>query len=89
MNNIFTLDRDFGAFAYYTLPIKNVIFNFKGAISTGEGRNIATTDKGLCYTGRLEVLPFGKFKDKGDYFEGDLLRESKPKLSIAATWAKK
>lgn len=88
INSIFTLDRDFGAFAYYTLPVKNVIFNFKGAISSGEGRNISTTDKGLCYTGRIEVLPFGKFKDKGDYFEGDLLRESKPKLSIAATWAK-
>lgn len=88
VNNIFTLDRDFGAFAYYTLPLKKVIFNFKGAISSGEGRNISTTDKGLCYTGRIEVLPFGKFKDKGDYYEGDLLREPKPKLSIGVTWAK-
>lgn len=88
VNNIFTLDRDFGAFLYYTMPVKKLIVNVKGAISSGEGRNISTTDKGLCYTGRVEVLPFGKFKDKGDYFEGDLLREPKPKLSIAATWAK-
>ncbi len=88
VNNIFTLDRDFGIFMYYSLPIKQVFINFKGAISEGEGRNVTTTDKGLCYTGRVEVLPFGKFKYKGDYFEGDILREPKPKLSIGATWAK-
>jgi hypothetical protein len=29
------------------------------------------------------LLPLGKFANKGDYFEGDLERETKPKLSLA------
>jgi phosphate-selective porin OprO and OprP len=55
----------------------------KGAISSGEGRNVASTDRGLNYTGRIELLPLGEFKNRGDYFEGDLEREEIPKISLA------
>jgi phosphate-selective porin OprO and OprP len=85
-NGVFTLDRDFGFFAYYTFPSKGKAqYQLKGAISTGEGRNPSPGDNGLSYTGRFEVLPFGKFKNGGDYSEGDLEFETSPKLSLAVT----
>lgn len=80
------VDRDFGIQAAYT---ENVFKNFytvlRGAVSTGEGRNIVSTGTGLAYTGRVEMLPFGLFEKFGDYFEGDLLRERTPKLSAGFT----
>lgn len=83
VNNALTLDRDFGIFINYANKIKNFHFIIKTAISSGEGRNILNSDKGLCYTGRIELLPLGEFSENGDYFEGDIFREAKPKLSIA------
>lgn len=86
-NGVFTLDRDFGFFGYYTLPTKGTSqYQLKGAISTGEGRNPSPGDRGLSYTGRFEYLPFGKFKNSGDYSEGDLEFEEKPRLSIGVTY---
>lgn len=84
VNSALTLDRDVGLFANYTYaPSSKFALKFKTAISSGEGRNIIKTDRGLAYTARMEILPFGEFTDKGDYFEGDLIREPKPKLSLA------
>jgi len=88
VNATFNIDRDFGVFAYYNKKIgETFVWELKGAVSTGEGRNILKTDNGLAYTGRVELLPLGKFTNKGDYFEGDLERETKPKLSVAATYS--
>jgi len=96
VNGAFTLDRDAGLFGTYRLNLgKKTYLLFKGAISSGEGRGIANTKEfsntvapngGAAYTGRVEFLPFGEFANKGDYFEGDLEHEPKPKLSIAATY---
>ncbi len=83
VNSTFTIDRDFGLQFAYQNNISTIAYVLKGAISTGEGRNSVNSDAGLAYTGRLEILPLGKFTNKGDYFEGDLVRESTPKLSIA------
>jgi phosphate-selective porin OprO/OprP len=55
----------------------------KTAITSGEGRNSVGSNSGLAYTGRLELLPLGDFTDGGDYFEGDVAREEKPKISLA------
>lgn len=85
-NAAFNLDRDFGLFAYYNQPTGQGVFNFKGAISTGEGRNITRTNQGLAYTLRAEWLPWGDFDDNGDYFEGDLEFEPQPRISLAATY---
>jgi phosphate-selective porin OprO and OprP len=79
----FNIDRDFGFQAVYNNDIGNFHYMLKGALTAGEGRNVFSTDKGLAYTGRVEVLPFGKFTNGGDYFEGDLEREPTPKLSLA------
>lgn len=82
VNATYTLDRDFGFFTSY----EKEYFALKGAITSGEGRNSNKSDKGLNYTGRVEILPFGKFSKGNDECEGDLARESKPKLALAASY---
>lgn len=83
VNVSFNIDRDFGFQAVYSNNFGNIHYLLKGALTSGEGRNVFSTDKGLAYTGRVEILPFGKFTNGGDYFEGDLEREPSPKLSLA------
>lgn len=83
-NAAFTLDRDVGLFAYWTIPAGSQLLQLKGAITMGEGRNPVVGNNGLCYTGRLEWLPLGAFKNSGDFSEGDLEMEPRPRLSIAA-----
>ena len=80
VNSTFTIDRDFGLFLSYD----KTYFRLKGAITSGEGRNSTKSDKGLNYTGRVEVLPFGKFTGDNEDWEGDLEREKTPKLVLAA-----
>jgi phosphate-selective porin OprO and OprP len=87
VNAAMTIDRDFGIKAYYHNKIGEMDYHFKGAITTGEGRSVNTTDNGLAYTGRVEILPFGSFTGGGDYSEGDLEREPKPKISVAAGYS--
>lgn len=88
VNGAMTIDRDFGLKAYYHDKIGEMDFHLKGAISTGEGRSVNSTDDGLAYTGRVELLPLGAFTGEGDYSEGDLEREPKPKISIAAGYSR-
>lgn len=83
VNARFTLDRDFGFFGHYTT--KYVIF--RGSLTSGEGRNSDLSNYGLAYTGRVEFLPFGQFTSENDYQEGDLEREEKLKVSVAATYS--
>src|SRR5690606_40765860 len=61
VNATFNVGRDFGIKAYYTPKIGSVPVQLKGAITTGEGRVVNTTDDGLAYTGRAEFLPLGAF----------------------------
>lgn len=82
VNSEFNIDRDFGVQVYYRNKIQGFNYVLRGAISSGEGRNFNGAEGGLAYTGRIELLPFGEFTNNGDYFEGDLAREQRPKLSI-------
>ncbi|WP_244525935.1 porin [Sphingobacterium wenxiniae] len=82
VNANFNIDRDFGLTFHLNKKIAHMPIHAKAAISTGEGRAVNTTDDGLAYTGRLEFLPLGEFTNDGDYSEGDLEREKKPKLSL-------
>jgi phosphate-selective porin OprO/OprP len=82
VNSTFTLDRDFGFFGSY----EKEYFALKGAITSGEGRNSNKSDKGLNYTGRIELLPLGRFTKGNDECEGDLAREQTPKLALAASF---
>lgn len=85
VNARLNIDRDMGIQAHYTNHVNDFHYAIKGAVSSGEGRNFITTDEGLAYTGRIEVLPLGKFEGKGDYSMGDLEREETPKLSVGLT----
>jgi hypothetical protein len=84
VNNELTIDRDFGFFAYWTNYTPAGGFKLKTALTTGEGRGSLPGNNGLAYTARFEWLPLGEFTGGGDYSEGDLVRETKPKLSFGA-----
>ncbi len=86
LNATFNIDRDLGAQLYHQIGEESPVW-VKLAISNGEGRATENKDNGLAYTGRVEWLPLGAFKDEGDYFEGDLARETSPKISIGAVYS--
>jgi phosphate-selective porin OprO/OprP len=87
-NAKFTIDRDFGFQVHNLNEYKDKFsYNFKTAVSTGEGRN--STDKpddGVALTGKVELFPFGAFTKDGTNFEGDILREKKPKLLFSGAF---
>ncbi|MEQ1745954.1 MAG: porin [Saprospiraceae bacterium] len=85
VNNALTLDRDMGVFLNYAADNENFAFRLKTAITSGEGRNALPSDKGLAYTGRLEILPFGTFTGRNDYVEGDVEHEPRLKAAICGT----
>jgi len=87
LNSKFTLDRDAGAQLrhHFTLGEKFLVREIF-AVSQGEGLNQTVNSSGSGYTGRVELLPFGKFSKKGDYFAADLKREETPKLMLSATY---
>lgn len=82
VNNKFSVDRDQGIFARVDRKLGPIVWNAQYALSLGEGRNQPKQSAGIAHTGRVELLPFGAFTGGGDYSEGDLVRERKPKLSI-------
>lgn len=86
-NGLFTLDRDKGFWIVNTHRGKKVILSNTMAITTGEGRINSDRSTGLCYSFRSEVLPFGEFKNSGDYIESDLFFEDKLKLSFALSYS--
>jgi phosphate-selective porin OprO/OprP len=86
-NNNFTLDRDKGVWFYTNFKINKSVLKPTLAISSGEGRVLSNNNGKLCYSGRLEFLPFGKFSKKGELIEADIDREKKPKLSIAGAYS--
>ncbi len=88
LNSRFNIDRDMGMQLrhHFTLG-KNFIVKEIFSISQGEGRNITTGNLGgHQYTGRVELLPFGKFAGKGDYKGADLKREETPKFALGITY---
>lgn len=84
-NSRFNIDRDFGLQVYYLNENPETFsYNLKTAISTGEGRNwTKNPDDGLAYTAKLELFPFGTFKNNGFLFEGDIKREENVKLMLS------
>ncbi|MET2986322.1 porin [Aureibaculum conchae] len=88
LNSRFNIDRDLGIqLRHKTKLSKTFVMREKFSIAQGEGRNITSGNLGgHQYTGRLEFLPMGEFKSKGDYSGSDLKREEKPKLMLAVTY---
>lgn len=88
VNSKYNIDRDMGIQLRHHFTIgENFIVREIAALSQGEGRNITAGNiGGYDWTGRIEFLPFGKFKSKGDYSCSDLKREETPKLAIGITY---
>jgi len=88
LNSRFNIDRDLGVQLRHKSNLGgHFLMREKFSISQGEGRNVTEGNEGgLQYTGRLELLPFGTFKSKGDYSQSDLKREEKPKLMLGFTY---
>ncbi|MCW4468537.1 OprO/OprP family phosphate-selective porin [Flavobacterium sp. MFBS3-15] len=87
-NAKFNIDRDFG-FQLHNQheAIDKFSYNLRSAITMGEGRNSTDEpDNGLAYTGKFELYPFGAFTKDGAYFEGDLKRETTPKLMLSGAY---
>jgi len=91
-NGEFNLDRDIG----FDIRAKGKggwkeRFRYYAGVYVGEGRDGFQTESlrtspggGLMYLGRVEVLPFGSFKD---YSEVDFARTRKPRLSLGGGYA--
>ena len=88
LNSRFNIDRDLGIQLCHKSNLGgDFLMREKFSISQGEGRNVTEGNEGgLQYTARLELLPFGAFKSKGDYSQSDLKREEKPKLMLGFTY---
>lgn len=87
-NARFTVDRDFGLQIHNINENENSFsYNLKGAVSTGEGRNVTNKiDTGVAFTGKAELFPLGSFLKDGTTFEGDIIREKKPKLLLSGAF---
>jgi len=86
VNSIYNIDRDVALQFRHSFHLGGLLIREAASISGGEGRNYSVDNAGgYDYTGRIEILPFGKFTKKGDYFQGDLYHEKTPKLAIGAT----
>ncbi len=88
LNSRFTLDRDVGVMLKNKTYIgEDFILKQILAIGSGEGKNITSGNiGGHAYSAKLEALPFGEFKSKGDYTGSDTKKEPTPKLAIAAAY---
>ena len=87
-NTKFTIDRDFGFQAHHLNEYNDRFsYNLKGALSTGEGRNVTgKSDDGVAITAKAELFPFGAFAKDGTNFEGDIVREQRPKLMLSGAF---
>lgn len=87
-NAKFNIDRDFGWQGFFLNENKDKFsYNLKGALSTGNGRNVTKNpDDGFALTGKVELFPLGAFTKDGTNFEGDIVRESKPKLLLSGVF---
>lgn len=82
-NRYFTLDRDIGFQLRNHFTLGNVLIRDIFALSAGNGIYDLEWTEGVEVTGKVEILPFGKFTKKGDYIGADVYREDKVKMSIA------
>lgn len=88
VNSKFNIDRDVGIQLHGKYKLgDNFLVKPKFAWTMGEGRNITAGNQGgYNYTARLELLPLGSFKKKGDYVLADIYREESPKVAIGVTY---
>ena len=86
LNSKFNIDRDIGVQLRHSFNMGGMVIREALSLSKGEGRKFNGPNIGNDYTGRLELLPFGEFAGKGDYFSSDLKREATPKLAFGISY---
>jgi hypothetical protein len=88
LNSEYTIDRDKGLQLRHHFKVGKMVVREISSISIGEGMNYTTLNpySGYDWTQRIEVLPFGKFKGKGDYSASDLMREETLKLALGVSY---
>jgi len=88
LNANYTLDRDKGLQLRHHFSLGKILIREVASVSIGEGKNYTdlSGSSGYNYTERIEILPFGEFKKKGDYIGGDIAREENLKLSLGFTY---
>src|SRR5690606_1531653 len=88
LNAEFNIGRDIGLQLlneHYLTP--SFLIREQFAFSQGDGRNVTVGNMGgYQYTGRLELLPLGAFKDGNERVGSALEREDKPKLMLGVAY---
>lgn len=87
-NSKFRLESDLGLHLQYKAMYKEAFsYAITTAISTGKALlNKAHAEDNYALTGKLELYPFGEFTDGGAKYEGDLARETSPKLLVSGAF---
>ncbi|WP_163273611.1 porin [Dysgonomonas sp. 511] len=89
VSSAFSTIREVGLFVEGTVRVGNNSFLRPSLIIT-DGDGSFTTGKrtgGLKYGGRINYLPFGRFREFGEFRGADLVRELTPKLSVGAAFS--
>ncbi|MCD7900894.1 MAG: OprO/OprP family phosphate-selective porin [Bacteroides sp.] len=89
LSSAFSTIREVGLFVEGTVRVGNssllrpslIITDGDGSFSKGKRTG------GLKYGGRINYLPFGRFREFGEFRGADLVRELTPKLSIGAAFS--
>lgn len=88
LNKEFNIDRDIGLQLlneHYLTP--TFLIREQLAFSQGDGRNVTVGNMGgYQYTGRIELLPLGTFKNDNEMEGSALEREDKPRVMIAVAY---
>ena len=88
LNSEYNIDRDKGLQLHHHFKAGKMVIREISSVSIGEGKNYTTLNpnSGYDWTQRIEFLPLGDFKSKGDYIGGDLSREESLKVAIGTTY---
>lgn len=86
LNDEYNIDRDNGFQFLHHFKIGSAVIKEVFAYSDGRGINDNTSHDGASYTGRVDILPFGNFQNKGDFFYADFEREPSPKLMLGVAY---
>ena len=86
LNGSFTWDRDQGFWLHHHFKLGKALIRETLAYTDGRGINDFSAHEGASYTGRIDLLPFGAFSRKGDFFFADFAREKTPKLMLGGAY---
>lgn len=89
VTSAFSTIREFGLFADGNFKIGSTSYLRPYlTITNGDGMNVVLKDHGgLKFGGRIDYLPFGLFRNFGQFRQADLVRELTPKFVIGATYS--